>query len=137
MERSRCDPTPPARFPCYEIPCRGATGQNFSAGAHAARRKACDHPLPPARERRHIRTHGLRRHPASRRRGPRPAEAGEPGVRPHLRVQAGGDFDGDDLHDVLVRRETLGNSLEAAVFVLSRDAPDAPLRVVSAEVFRP
>jgi len=36
-----------------------------------------------------------------------------------------------------VKRETLADSPEAAVFVLTRDAPDAPLRVVSAEVFRP
>lgn len=54
-----------------------------------------------------------------------------------VRFLAGGDFDGDALDDVLVKRETLGNSAEAAVFVLTRDGPDAPLRVVRAEVFRP
>lgn len=54
-----------------------------------------------------------------------------------IRFLAGGDFDGDGLDDVLVKRETLAESPEAAVFVLTRDAPDAPLWVVSAEVFRP
>jgi hypothetical protein len=54
-----------------------------------------------------------------------------------VRFVAGGDFDGDGLDDVLVKRETLADHPEAAVFVLSRDSPDAPLRVVSAEVFRP
>lgn len=54
-----------------------------------------------------------------------------------IRFLAGGDFDGDGLDDVLVKRETLADTPEAAVFVLTRAAPDAPLRVVSAEVFRP
>ena len=54
-----------------------------------------------------------------------------------VRFLAGGDFDGDRLDDVLVKRVTLTDNPEAAVFVLSRDGPDAPLRVVSAEVFRP
>jgi hypothetical protein len=54
-----------------------------------------------------------------------------------IRFLAGGDFDGDGLDDVLVKREILADHPEAAVFVLSRDGPDAPLRVVSAEVFRP
>ena len=54
-----------------------------------------------------------------------------------IRFLAGGDFDGDGLDDVLVKREILADHPEAAVFVLSRDGPDAPLRVVEAEVFRP
>jgi hypothetical protein len=54
-----------------------------------------------------------------------------------IRFLAGGDFDGDGLDDVLVKRETLADHPEAAVFILSRDRPDAPLRVVNAEVFRP
>jgi hypothetical protein len=54
-----------------------------------------------------------------------------------IRFLAGGDFDGNGLDDVLVKRETLADNPEAAVFVLSRDGPDAPLRVVEAEVFRP
>jgi hypothetical protein len=54
-----------------------------------------------------------------------------------IRFLAGGDFDGDGLDDVLVMRETLADSPEATVFVLSRDEPDGPLRVVKAEVFRP
>jgi hypothetical protein len=54
-----------------------------------------------------------------------------------IRFLAGGDFDGDGLDDVLVKRETLSDQPEAAVFVLSRDRPDAPLRIVTAEVFRP
>jgi len=54
-----------------------------------------------------------------------------------IRFLAGGDFDGDGLDDVLVKREVLSDHPEAAVFVLSRDGPDAPLGVVSAEVFRP
>ena len=45
-----------------------------------------------------------------------------------IRFLAGGDFDGDGLDDVLVKRETLADSPEAAVFVLSRDGPDGPLR---------
>jgi hypothetical protein len=54
-----------------------------------------------------------------------------------IRFLAGGDFDGDGLDDVLVKREVLSDHPEAAVFVLSRDGPDAPLRVVSVEIFRP
>jgi hypothetical protein len=54
-----------------------------------------------------------------------------------IRFLAGGDFDGDGLDDVLVKREVLADHPEAAVFVLSRDGPDGPLRVVEAEVFRP
>ncbi len=54
-----------------------------------------------------------------------------------IRFVAGGDFNGDGLDDVLVKRETLADSPDAAVFILSRDGPDAPLRVVNAEVFRP
>jgi hypothetical protein len=54
-----------------------------------------------------------------------------------VRFVAGGDFDGDGLDDVLVKRETLSGHPEAAVYVLTRDGPDAPLRVVSAEIFRP
>jgi hypothetical protein len=54
-----------------------------------------------------------------------------------IRFLAGGDFDGDGLDDVLVKQETFADSPEAAVFVLTREAPDAPLRIVSAEVFRP
>jgi hypothetical protein len=54
-----------------------------------------------------------------------------------IRFLAGGDFDGDGQDDVLVKRETLGGDPAAAVFVLTRDGPDAPLRIVSAEVFRP
>ncbi len=54
-----------------------------------------------------------------------------------IRFLAGGDFDGDGLDDVLVKREILADHPEAAVFVLTRDSPDAPLRVVEAEVFRP
>ena len=54
-----------------------------------------------------------------------------------IRFLAGGDFNGDGLDDVLVKRETLAGHPEAAVFVLSRNGPDDPLRVVEAEVFRP
>jgi hypothetical protein len=54
-----------------------------------------------------------------------------------IRFLAGGDFDGDGLDDVLVKRNTSADTPEAAVFVLTRDAPDAPLQVVSAEVFQP
>ena len=54
-----------------------------------------------------------------------------------VRFLAGGDFDGDGQDDVLVKRETLGDDPAAAVFVLTRNGPDAPLRVVSADVFRP
>ncbi len=54
-----------------------------------------------------------------------------------IRFLAGGDFDGDGLDDVLVKREILAGHPEAAVFILSRDGPDATLRVVSAEIFRP
>jgi hypothetical protein len=54
-----------------------------------------------------------------------------------MRFLAGGDFNGDGLDDVLVKREVLADHPEAAVFVLSRDGPDGPLRVVSAEIFRP
>ncbi len=54
-----------------------------------------------------------------------------------IRFLAGGDFNGDSLDDVLVKREVLSDRPEAAVFVLTRDSPDGPLRVVEAEVFRP
>jgi len=54
-----------------------------------------------------------------------------------IRFLAGGDFNGDGVDDVLVKREVLADHPEAAVFVLSRDGPDGPLRVVSAEIFRP
>ncbi len=54
-----------------------------------------------------------------------------------IRFLAGSDFNGDGLDDVLVKREVLADHPEAAVFVLSRDGPDGPLRVVSAEIFRP
>ena len=54
-----------------------------------------------------------------------------------IRFLAGGDFDGDGLDDVLVKRDVPSDHPEAAVFILSRNGPDAPLRVVEAEVFRP
>jgi hypothetical protein len=54
-----------------------------------------------------------------------------------IRFVAGGDFDGDGLDDVLVKQQVLSDHPEAAVFILSRDGPDAPLRVVNAEIFRP
>jgi hypothetical protein len=54
-----------------------------------------------------------------------------------IRFLAGGDFDGDGLDDVLVKRETLAGHPDAAVFVLTRDSPDGRLQVVKAEVFEP
>jgi len=54
-----------------------------------------------------------------------------------IRFLAGGDFDGDGLDDVLVKRQTLADTPEAAVFVLTREASNAPLQAVSAEVFPP
>ncbi len=48
---------------------------------------------------------------------------------------AGGDYDGDGTDDVLVRRDLLDGAAayeDSTLFILSREAPDAVLRVVTA-----
>ncbi len=52
-----------------------------------------------------------------------------------IQVLAGGDFNGDGLDDILVKRDVLAEAPASALYVLSRDDPHGVLRVVNADDF--